>query len=179
MKVLVTYASGFGATAEVAREIAQVLSQSHQVDLVPAGEVRSLEPYEAVVVGSSMRAGRWLGGLTRFLGRFHRELARRPLAFFAVCLTARTLEGSKRVLAENLPALLKRYPELHPIATVAFGGVIDFDRYNLAVRTIMRAAARQEGLPTSGFQDFRDWEAIRAWAAELGAKLSAGTPPAL
>jgi len=174
MKILVTFASGFGATAEVAREIGQVLSQSHQVDIIPTTEVHSLEPYQAVVVGSSLRAGRWLGRLKRFLARFHGELAGRPLAIFAVCLTARTPAGSRRVLAENLPTLLKRYPELHPVATQAFGGVINFDRYNLAVRAIMRAAARQEGLPTSGFQDFRDWEAIRAWAEELGRKLGEG-----
>jgi menaquinone-dependent protoporphyrinogen oxidase len=180
MKILVAHASGFGATTEVAKEIAKILGEAHQVELLPVARVRSLEGYDAVVVGSSLRAGRWLGGLTRFVARFHRELPEKPLALFAVALTARTLEGSRRVLAESLPRLLGRYPQIRPVTTQAFGGVIDYERYNLAVRAIMRKAARDEGLPTSGFVDFRDWEAIRTWARDLSAQFSempATTPP--
>jgi menaquinone-dependent protoporphyrinogen oxidase len=174
MKILVAYASGFGATAEVAKEMADILGRRHLVDLQPIGRVRSLDRYEAVVVGSSLRAGRWLGAMRRFVGHFHQALAERPLAIFVVALTARTHEGSRRVLAEALPKLLERYPEVKPVATEAFGGVLDYDRYNPLVRAIMRKAALQEGLPTAGLQDFRDWEAIRKWAAELGEKLAEG-----
>jgi menaquinone-dependent protoporphyrinogen IX oxidase len=98
------------------------------------------------------------------------------VAIFAVALTARTLDGSRRVLAESLPPLLARYPDLHPVSTQAFGGVLDYDRYNLAVRVLMRKAAEREGWPTSGFQDFRDWQAIRAWALQLSADLQASAP---
>ena len=176
MKVLVAYVSGYGATAEVAKEIAQVLARDHQVEVKSAAAVKSLAPYEAVVLGSSMRTGRWLGGLPRFLGRFHRELTEKSLALFAVCLTARTLEGSRRVLSESLPRLLARHPQISPVATAAFGGVLDFERYNLALRMLMRRMAAEDGLPTSGLVDLRNWQAIREWAAALAAQLSdAGT----
>ncbi len=178
MKILVAYVSGFGATAEVAKEIADILGRQHTVDLRTLSAVRSLEPYDAVVIGSSLRAGRWLGAMNRFLKRFAEDLASRPVAIFTVALTARTMEGSRRVLAENLPRLLERYPNLEPIATEAFGGVVDYDKYNVLVRGIMHKVAKEEGLPTSGVQDFRDWEAIRHWATELAEKLAAGTTPA-
>ena len=169
MRILVAYASGYGATAEVAKEIARLLGEAHAVEAHPLGMVRTLEAYDAVILGSSLRAGRWLGGMTRFLRRFREDLPAKRVAIFAVALTARTLDGSRRVLAESLPPLLARYPALRPVSTQAFGGVLDYDRYNLAVRAIMRKAAQREGWPTSGFQDFRDWEAIRAWAQELSA----------
>jgi len=172
MRILVGYASGFGATAEVAKEIAKVLSESHQVELHALGGVRSLDLYDAVVIGSSLRASRWLGGMTRFLSLFREDLANKPVAIFAVALTARTLEGSRRVLAESLPPLLERYPSVKPLSAQAFGGVLDYDRYNLVVRALMRKAAEREGWPTSGFQDYRDWQAIRAWAHELSASFS-------
>ncbi|NLO73695.1 MAG: hypothetical protein GX100_06235 [candidate division WS1 bacterium] len=173
MRVLIAYASGFGATAEVAKEIGKVLAESHTVEVQPMAKVQSLAPFDAVLLGSSIRAGRWLGGLPRFLQRFRRELETTPFAIFAVALTARTLEGSRRLLAESLPQLLQRFPELEPFASQAFGGVLDYDRYNLAVRMVMRRVAQSEGLPTSGLQDFRDWQAIRAWAQELSQQLQA------
>jgi menaquinone-dependent protoporphyrinogen oxidase len=177
LRILIGYASGFGATAEVAEEIGRVLEKKHQVAVHPLREVRSLEGYEAVVLGTSLRANRWLGGVSRFLSRFRADLANRPVALFCVCLTARTLEGGRRIVGESLPRLLARYPEVRPIAVEAFGGVLHFDKYNPLIRTIMRRAAAQEGLPTSGFVDYRDWETIRRWAAELGEKLEQGAGP--
>jgi menaquinone-dependent protoporphyrinogen oxidase len=156
----------------VAKEIAKVLAECHAVEVHPLGVVRRLDTYDAVVIGSSLRAGRWLGGMTRFLQRFHEDMADKPVALFAIALTARTLEGSRRVLAESLPPLLARYPELKPFSVQAFGGVLDYNRYSLAVRAIMRAAARREGWPTSGFQDYRDWQAIRGWARELATRIT-------
>ncbi|HEY3397293.1 MAG TPA: flavodoxin domain-containing protein [Armatimonadota bacterium] len=173
MRILVAYVSGFGATEEVAKEIASILAHHHVVDLRPLNNVRSLDAYEAVVVGSSLRADKWLGGMFKFLSRFRTELAARPLAIFTIALTARTLDGSRRVVNESLPKLMARFPELHPVATEAFGGVLNFDKYNPVIRTIMRRVAQQEGLPTSGLSDFRDWEAIRHWAAQLGEELAA------
>lgn len=176
MRVLVAYASGFGTTAEVAREIADRLAHQHLVDLRTMATVRSLEPYDAVVIGSSLRAGRWLGAMNRFLSRFAKDLATKPVFIFTVALTARTREGSRRVLSENLPRLLARYPMIKPLSTEAFGGVVDYERYNLLVRGIVRKVAAEEGLPTSGIQDFRDWEAIRQWAEEIGERLAQSSP---
>jgi len=48
---------------------------------------------------------------------------------------------------------------------------LDYDRYNFAVRMLMRRVAEREGWPTSGFQDYRDWQAIRAWARQISEQL--------
>ena len=52
-KVLVTYASKCGSTAEVAQVIAERLAQQGDgVDVKPVEEVHDLAGYDAVVVGS-------------------------------------------------------------------------------------------------------------------------------
>ena len=116
MKVLVAYVSGFGTTAGVAKEIADVLGRQHMVDLQTLSSVHSLDRYDAVVIGSSLRAGRWLGAMNKFLTRFREPLSRKPVAIFTVALTAHSQAGGRKVLAENLPRLLARYPEIKPMA---------------------------------------------------------------
>ena len=59
-QLLVAYATGAGSTAEVADAIGEVLgAEDVPVDVTHVRQVEDLEPYTAVVVGSSVReAGR-------------------------------------------------------------------------------------------------------------------------
>ena len=89
MKILVTYATGFGSTAEVAEAIAVCLRERDEVVVQPVHEVLSVRPYDAVVLGSPVRAGRWLRSATGFLANWESELAQKAVAYFALCLMAR------------------------------------------------------------------------------------------
>ncbi|MBA7710139.1 hypothetical protein ES703_119071 [subsurface metagenome] len=61
MKVLVTYASKYGSTAEVAEKVAEILrSKGLEVDLSRAKAVADISSYDAVILGSPFRAFRWL-----------------------------------------------------------------------------------------------------------------------
>jgi menaquinone-dependent protoporphyrinogen oxidase len=54
-QVLVAYATKYGATAEIAEKIAQVLRQAGlYTDVCPADRVSDLAPYKAVVLGSAV-----------------------------------------------------------------------------------------------------------------------------
>jgi menaquinone-dependent protoporphyrinogen oxidase len=58
-KVLVAYASKYGATAGIAEAIAATLRQEGlEADARPAQEVRDLGGYRAVVLGSPVYMGR-------------------------------------------------------------------------------------------------------------------------
>ena len=68
--VLVAYASKYGATAELAEAIAERLRESGlQADCREADGVKSLDPYDAVVLGSAVYMARWRGGARKFLRR--------------------------------------------------------------------------------------------------------------
>ena len=67
-KVLVTYASFCGSTAEVAKEIAGVLTAKGEVvDLIPAKDVKDLSAYKKVVLGSAVRMSKWKSEASDFV----------------------------------------------------------------------------------------------------------------
>jgi menaquinone-dependent protoporphyrinogen oxidase len=58
IQVLVAYATKYGATAEIAEKIGQVLHQAGlRTDVLPADRVSDLTPYNAVVLGSAVYVG--------------------------------------------------------------------------------------------------------------------------
>ena len=84
MKILVTYASTFGSTAEVAEAIGQKLREHAEVMVEETHEVISTGPYDAVLIGSPVQAGKWLRSVTSFLKKHQSELAGKPVAYFTV-----------------------------------------------------------------------------------------------
>ena len=68
MKVLVAYSSKYGATAEIAGKIGQILVKSGlQVDLLPVKTVKDVNQYNAFVLGSSAYMFRWRADMVSFL----------------------------------------------------------------------------------------------------------------
>lgn len=164
-KVLVAYGTKYGSTAEIAARIGAVLqSAGLAVDVQPASEVGSLEPYGAVVLGSAVYAGQWRNDAAEFLTENEAALAKCPVWFFS---SGPTGEGDPVELMSGW-----RFPEgLQPVAdrvaprsTAFFGGVIDPKKMNMAERLIVKSLKAPTG-------DFRDWEAVEAWARDIAAAL--------
>lgn len=66
--ILIAYATKYGATAEIAEKIGQVLRQAGlPADVQPADRVGDLTAYKAVVLGSAVYAGQWRGEAVTFL----------------------------------------------------------------------------------------------------------------
>lgn len=82
-RVLVGYASKYGSTAEIAEAIGKTLRAAGlDVDVQRAGDVHSLDPYRAVVLGSAVYTARWRRDAVRLLAR-RRDLARREVWLFS------------------------------------------------------------------------------------------------
>jgi len=156
MNVLVAYASKHGSTQEVAEAVAATLRERGlSVDLRPASAVTSVEPYEAVVLGGALYAGRWHGDARRFLDDHRSALAGRALAVFA--MGPRKVDA--REVAESraqLDRALARVPEVTPTAVAIFGGVLDPARMRFPFNHMAGS-------------DARDWDAIKSWADEAAA----------
>jgi len=74
--VLVAYATRYGSTQEVAEAIGETLrEQGLGVEVRPAREVRTLEGYDAVVLGAALYMYRWHKDARRFLSRQRKALA--------------------------------------------------------------------------------------------------------
>ncbi len=158
-KILVTYATKAGSTAEVASAIAETLSQTGAgVDLRPVKEVQSLAEYQAVVIGSAIRIGQWLGDARTFVEREQAQLAGMPVAIFSVHMENRGEDEASRQARAAYTAPI--HALVTPTAEAFFAGKIELAKLSFLERTMAR-------MMKSVDEDQRDWAAIRAWAAGL------------
>ena len=76
MRVLVTAASKHGATAEIARAIAEELTAAGVDAVLPPADAHP-DGYDGVVLGSAVYAGRWFAPAREFVDR-HADTLRQP-----------------------------------------------------------------------------------------------------
>jgi len=82
--ILVTYASKYGATQQIAEKIGEVLRQAGlQADVHPVDGVRDLAPYKAVILGSALYIGKWQKEAAAFLKAHEKMLSERPVWLFS------------------------------------------------------------------------------------------------
>ena len=75
MKFLVSAASRYGSTAEIALAIGDVLSRrGFDVSVTPSQEVAAVEEYDAVILRSAVYMGHWLDPAKEFARRLFRGL---------------------------------------------------------------------------------------------------------
>jgi menaquinone-dependent protoporphyrinogen oxidase len=167
--ILVTYASRYGSTQEVAERVAAMLRENDlQVDVKPARQVRALEGYRAIVLGAPLYIGHWLKDAHRFLTRFQAVLAQRPVAVFSLGPT-RLQEMEAADVRSQLDQELNKYPWLKPVASELFGG--KYDPATLRFPDSLLAVLPASPLHGAPASDARDWDEIRVWATNLAAKL--------
>lgn len=165
--VLVAYASKYGATAGIAEKIGQVLTEAGlQVEVKPAAGIRDLSGYDAVVLGSAAYIGGWRKEAVRFLESNEKQLSERPVWLFS---SGPTGEGDPAILTEGWRFPKSQQPiadRIRPRDIALFHGMILLEKMNPVDRWIMKRMKAKTG-------DYRDWEAIGAWAESVAAELSA------
>jgi menaquinone-dependent protoporphyrinogen oxidase len=165
MTVLVAFASKHGSTGEIAAAIADVLRQSGlEVGCVSAHEVPTLEPYDAVVLGSAVYTGRWRREARRFLRKHARALSARPFWVFSSGPTGPPDKDDPRWTEPR--RTMRRAERLGARGHIVFGGRVPPDGHGPA------ANAMAKGTPEE-YRDRRDWAAIRLWAEGIAVSLGA------
>ncbi len=171
-KILVAYASESGTTAEVAEAIGEVLCQEgNTVETKWAKNVNDLNNYDAVIIGSAIQYDRWMPEATEFVTAHQNVLNKLPVAYFFTCL-ALSIQNEKAAKKKAMAYSDKLYalvPQVKPVDVGRFAGVLDYNKLSFFIRLIFKVI-----LPILGVQegDYRDWDAIRAWAKETQLKLN-------
>jgi menaquinone-dependent protoporphyrinogen oxidase len=165
MKVLVTTASKHGATAEIGAMIAEVLRDAGlEVTETPASDVNSVAEYEAVVLGSGVYAGRWLGEARELVKRDSSALRGRMVWLFS----SGPVGDPPKPVAD--PADVPEVLELSgAIEHVVFAGRIDRSELGLGERAIVALVKAPDG-------DFRQWAEVREWAGRVAEHLAKAAP---
>jgi menaquinone-dependent protoporphyrinogen oxidase len=158
--VLITYGTKNGSTGQIAEAVAEVLrTKGLTTRTAPAAAVSDLTPYDAVVAGGALYAGRWHQDARRFLRRHRGALAERPLWLFS----SGPLDASAAHKdIPPVPGVRRALSRLDARGHITFGGCLREGAQGRMARMILRSGKGG---------DFRDFAAIEAWAAGVADEL--------
>jgi menaquinone-dependent protoporphyrinogen oxidase len=167
MRILVTAASKHGATTEMASAIGKALADAGmEVEVKPIHDLSGVAGWNAVVLGSAVYMGRWLPEATEFVERHAVELRARPVWLFSSGPI-----GSPDPKPDGDPARIgELVAAVHARGHRTFAGRLDRGQLGIGEKLVLSAVQAPDG-------DFRDWEALTAWAQEIAAALR-GVPAA-
>lgn len=188
-KILVTYTTMTGSTAEVAQVVGREITQrGFEVDVLPLSEAKDISGYSGVIVGAPMIMG-WRRDALRFLRQNRKSFQRIPLAVFVLAMSLTqtgeaSVENIPIIVDEKLPkppirsaslSFRERYARLSsyispilkaarpakPASLAVFGGRLEYGRLKWwAVLFVMLVIQAPAG-------DRRNWESIQNWAVGL------------
>ena len=170
MKLLVTYASKYGSTAEIAEVIGKELQKRHyEVEVKSVDDVDNLVGHDGFVIGSALYAGGWMKSAAGFLRSNQNLLASRPVWLFS---SGPTGQGDPNEIMggwtfpEDLKTVLEK---IQPKDVILFHGKIDPDRLSSTEKMIIKSVNATVG-------GYRDWLVVRGWARriDLDLKVVAG-----
>lgn len=159
-QVLVTAASKHGATAEIADAIATELGRAGTtVTRLDPEDIDTLEPYDAIVLGSAVYAGRWQKDARLLVERFTDDLRTRGVWLFSSGpIGDPPMPDAEPVdVAEVMEASAA-------IEHRIFSGSMQQSKLSFGERALVAALRAEYG-------DFRDWEDIRGWSRSIAERL--------
>ncbi|HZP56446.1 MAG TPA: flavodoxin domain-containing protein [Dehalococcoidia bacterium] len=161
MRVLVAYASKYGATAEIAEAIGGVLrDRGHDVTVAAMTDKARAEDADAVVAGSAVYVGRWLERAVEWIEDEAPALATKPVWLFSSGPIGEPPMPRAEQAVDVREVVEKTKARGHRL----FTGRIDRAKLNFAEKAMLFALRAPTG-------DFRDWGAVRAWAEEIASAL--------
>ena len=185
MSVLVAYATRHGATQGIAERIAETLrSEGLEAEARPAGSVKSLDGFDAFVIGSAAYMSHWLKDAASLVRRNRRLLRNRPVWLFSSGPIGGPVDAKGRdQRAASVPREIVEFgPDLHARDHHVFFGAYEVDRRPIGLAERLAApilsrlpAAARKAMPVG---DFRDWPEIEGWARGIAHELAASGSPA-
>nr|AEM25296.1 protoporphyrinogen oxidase [Endotrypanum schaudinni] len=171
-KYLLLYSTSDGHTKTIINLIAKQLSDetNAQCDVVDIKDSRVcvLSDYEKVLIGASIRYGKFSTAFVEYVEQHADELNSIPSAFFSVNLTAR--KEAKRTAATNpyTRKFLSRSSWFPQLVSV-FAGALWYPRYNLFDRLFIKFIMKVTGGETDTTKEvvYTDWDAVRRFASEF------------
>jgi menaquinone-dependent protoporphyrinogen oxidase len=165
-RILVAYATKHGSTTGIAEAIGkEITAAGLSVEVKEIKNVQSPAGYDAVVIGGPIYMGKVMAEVKKFIARHQEKLAAMPVAAFVVGLSPASKD--EKQIGDAKKALQDAVAPLQPVASTLFAGSLDPEKLGFIERKMI-------GMVKSPTGDFRDWEAIAAWAKGLPSLLVEG-----
>ena len=173
MHTLIVYGSQEGQTQKIAERIAEILRHrgqqvtAHAVEHLPAD--RSLNNYDAVIIGGAIHIGKYPKHLKKFVTTHRDRLNEVPSAFFTVCLAIHSQQAGSQEEALKYGKNFLDQTGWQPALTATFAGAVRYTRYNFITRFIMKKISQKEGgsTDTSRDHEYTDWTLVEQFADEF------------
>lgn len=163
MKALVIYGTKSGCTQGIAEQIGTTLAgQGCEVDVFPAEKAPGAGGYDAVVVGSGVRAGQWHQAARAWVEENAEALTETPHALYTVGLMITEPGKEDEVRAYTDPLI--EAAGIEPIDVGLFAGWFEPKRFSFVERSILNLMKSPEG-------DRRDMDAIAEWTRTTATKM--------
>jgi menaquinone-dependent protoporphyrinogen oxidase len=169
-RLLIVYGSEEGQTAKVARHMADLFrTQHHVVDLVHGRNMPphlALDGYDGVIVGASIHMGRHQRYMVAFGEQYRDALTAKLSAFFTVCLTAKSDAPADRAQVEQYVQDYITATNWYPDQVAVFAGALQYSKYGLIKRFLMKQISKQSGGDTDTAHDYEytDWTSVDDFA---------------
>ena len=175
MRVLIAVGSRHGSTTEIAERLAERLTEAGHapqvLDLLHArhhgDDLDDLTRFDAYIVGSAIYEGHWLRQARTFVLRNAARLQHVPVFLFS----SGPLGDSEHV-AIDFAKIDELVSAVDAVEHHLFSGRLERSELGRIERWIVDVVRAHDG-------DFREWNAIDAWAAEVAAHLSSTTSDAV
>ena len=166
-KILLTYSTVDGHTKTICEKILSY-SKTSQVDILPIDSSINIKDYDTVVIGASIRYGKYREEIFEFIKENEKLLNSKDNAFFSVNVVARKENKNK---PETNPYLIKFLNKIswQPKILDVFAGKIDYPKYKFldkyAIKFIMWIT--KGPTDTSKVYEFTDWNRVKSFAEKL------------
>lgn len=166
-KILLTYSTVDGHTKTICEKILSY-SETSQVDILPIDSSINIKDYDTVVIGASIRYGKYREEIFEFIKENEELLNSKDNAFFSVNVVARKENKNK---PETNPYLIKFLNNIswQPKIVDVFAGKIDYPNYKFldkyAIKFIMWIT--KGPTDTSKVYEFTDWNRVKSFAEKL------------
>ena len=174
-RVLVLYSTRHGQAEGIAERIALRLARAgHDVSVVSADvpdAAQAIDRAEAVVIGGSIRYGRFDPKLADLVRSKCAALAGRPNALYSVSLSAAKDAAPAHAIMAEFQAATGWLAD----DAVAFAGALRYSRYSPVMRWVMKLIARANGERTDTGRDYEytNWAAVDRFAAAFALRVPA------
>ena len=166
-KSLLIYSTVDGQTEAICRRMASC-AKNTSVDVMSISNVRNLDDYKTIIIGASIRYGKYRNELYNFINENLLVLESKKNAFFSVNVVARKPEKST---PETNPYLIKFLSKIEwkPKNLGVFAGKIEYPKYKFidkyAIKFIMWLT--KGPTDTSKTYEFTDWNKVEDFARDL------------
>jgi menaquinone-dependent protoporphyrinogen oxidase len=183
----IVYATREGQTKRIAEHLAANLrSRGYAVEThnLHAGAPADLSRYAAVILAASVHAGDHAAEMVKFVKQHRQELESLPSAFVSVTLSEAGAERPNASpeeharFAADVQKVIDRFVEQtgwRPKCVKPVAGALQYSKYNILLRFVMKRIAREAGAETDTSRDYEytDWTALDRFAGEFTREIRA------